>query len=405
VKKNIILLFIVQASNYLFPLLTLPYLMRVLGVANFGVMSIVMAVVQYAIIIVDYGFNFSATRKVALNKNDNKKINHIYTVTTMAKLLLLVPVYVVLSVYIIINGFNNVSYFLLLGSLSVIGSVFFPIWLYQGLEKMQGIAVSSTIAKFLSLLSIFILVQKPEDIDKAIISQSLGYIFTALISFCLLKKLNIVRFTKISFKEILSSYKDGFDLFISNVTISLYTTLNVIIIGYFGDATLAGYFSAADKIRAAAQGILTPVQQAVFPRVCSLVDSGLTLKNVIKMYGLKFIIFSACITLGMAIVGYPLSLWYYGPAYRVSSEMLLIMSPIPFLVGVSIVYGQWWLVNINKTAVLRSVYVFASIFHVAMAIALTYIAPMFGVIISVLITEFLITAIFIAMSYRCRVKA
>ncbi|WP_320715401.1 oligosaccharide flippase family protein, partial [Enterobacter bugandensis] len=76
-KKNIILLFFVQASNYLFPLLTLPYLMRVLGAENFGIVAMVQAWLQYIIIFVDYGFNFSATLLVSVNKNNQSKIDSI----------------------------------------------------------------------------------------------------------------------------------------------------------------------------------------------------------------------------------------------------------------------------------------------------------------------------------------
>ncbi|WP_192828464.1 oligosaccharide flippase family protein, partial [Enterobacter asburiae] len=99
-KKNIILLFFVQASNYLFPLLTLPYLMRVLGAENFGIVAMVQAWLQYIIIFVDYGFNFSATLLVSVNKNNQSKIDSIYTAVTAAKLALLLIVSCIFALYV-----------------------------------------------------------------------------------------------------------------------------------------------------------------------------------------------------------------------------------------------------------------------------------------------------------------
>ncbi|MFQ3435954.1 oligosaccharide flippase family protein, partial [Enterobacter bugandensis] len=157
-KKNIILLFFVQASNYLFPLLTLPYLMRVLGAENFGIVAMVQAWLQYIIIFVDYGFNFSATLLVSVNKNNQSKIDSIYTAVTAAKLALLLIVSCIFALYVIINGTSIYSYLILLGMISVIGTVLFPVWLFQGIEKMQGIAICTTIAKFVSLILIFLLV-------------------------------------------------------------------------------------------------------------------------------------------------------------------------------------------------------------------------------------------------------
>lgn len=374
--------------------------MRVLGAENFGVVAMVQAWIQYIIIFVDYGFNFSATLLISVNKNKQSKIDSIYTAVTAAKLVLLLIVSCIFSLYVIINGTNVYSHLILLGMISVVGTVLFPVWLFQGIEKMQGIAICTTIAKCVSLLLIFLLVKTPEDMNMAVISQSSGMFLSGILACFFIKKQKLAKLTKISVQEIYVVLSKGFDLFVSNITISFYTTLNILIIGYFGGPTLAGYFSAADKIRTAAQGLMSPVQQAMFPRVSSLISEGKKLKEILNLYGKKFIVFGLLISISMAVIGYPVSLYYYSAEYRVSSLILLMMSPLPLIVSIGVVYGQWWLIPNNLTKIVRKTYLAVSLMHIIVSVILMHITPTYGVTISVIFTEIIVSAIFVLASFN-----
>ena len=280
IKKNILLLVFVQASNYLFPLLTLPYLMRVLGDANFGLLVMAQAWIQYAIILTDYGFNLSATRLIALSRGSKREINEIYTQTIFAKSILVLISYFFIFAYGFACDFNGLFNLVLISSLSLIGTLLFPIWLFQGLEKMKGIVITSSVAKTIAILLIFILVKNKDDIYYAAFAQSLGFFIAGVVSCIYIYRFNLASITCVSFLSVKNTFKDGFDLFVSNVFVSLYTTLNVLIIGYYLNATAAGFFSAADKLRVAVQGLLSPVQQAVYPQVNLLVNDGIKLNDL-----------------------------------------------------------------------------------------------------------------------------
>lgn len=374
--------------------------MRILGAENFGVVAMVQAWIQYFIIFVDYGFNFSATLLISVNKNKQSKINSIYTAVTAAKLILLLVVLCIFSLYVMINGSDIYSHLILLGMISVIGTVIFPVWLFQGIEKMQGIAICTTIAKCISLLLIFLLVKTKDDMNMAVISQSSGMFVSGILACVFIKKQKLAKLTKVSMQEIYLVLSKGFDLFVSNITISFYTTLNILIIGYFGGPALAGYFSAADKIRTAAQGLMSPVQQAMFPRVSSLINDGKTLREILNLYGKKFMAFGLLISFSMAAIGYPVSLYYYSAEYRVSSMILLMMSPLPFIVSIGVVYGQWWLIPNNLTKIVRKTYLAVSFMHIIVSIILMHITPTYGVTISVIITEIIVSAIFVLATFN-----
>lgn len=397
-KKNIIFLFLVQASNYLFPLLTLPYLMRVLGAENFGLMAMVQASIQYAVIFIDYGFNFSATMLIARNKTNRKKINEIYTVTTISKFILFLVITLMYLGYLMVFGSNTYTVLILWGGIAAIGTVIFPVWLFQGLEQMKGIAINSVVSKTVTLLLIFLIVHKSEDTKLAILSQSVGIFISAVFACFYISKHKMAKFTKIRIIDVWESLKNGFDLFLSNITISFYTTLNIIIIGYLGGPSLAGYFSAADKIKTAALGMLSPVQQALFPRVSTMVSEGSSIQKILNLYGKKFMAYGAIISLLLVLIGYPVSFIYFSDEYRLSSHLLLVMSPLPFIVSIAVVFGQWWLITNERTGIVRKIYIGVSILHVFMAVILMNIFPNYGVAISIVITEIIVALLFINAS-------
>lgn len=377
--------------------------MRTLGAENFGIMVMAQAIIQYAIIFIDYGFNFSATMLVARNKYNQDKINKIFTATTVSKIILFMVLVFVYFLYINIFGSDTYTKLILWGGLSIIGTILFPVWLFQGLEKMGGIAINTVVSKTISLGILFLIVKKTEDINLAILSQSIGLFISGLFSYYYINKSKLASFTIIDVRDIKDSLSKGFDLFVSNVSISFYTTLNIIIIGYLGGPTLAGYFAAADKLKTAAQGLLSPVQQALFPRVSAMVNEGYNIGQILKLYGKKFIIYGACISISIVCIGYPLSFLYFSREYSVSSYLLLIMSPLPFIVSVGIVFGQWWLITNNLTRTVRRIYIYLSLFHILSACILMHVIPLYGVAISVVLTEVFISILFVKISFNHKI--
>ena len=146
-KKNITLLFISQVSNYIFPLITLPYLLRTLGVSQFGLLAFSQAVIQYCIIFTDYGFSLSATRQIAVNRDDKVALSRIFFSTMIAKVLLaLASICILILGFCLSSEFANSKTLLLICFLSVLGNVLFPIWFFQGVEKISLLVISSTAA-------------------------------------------------------------------------------------------------------------------------------------------------------------------------------------------------------------------------------------------------------------------
>lgn len=264
--SNFISLFTLQGLNYILPLLTLPYLIRVLGVETFGLLSFATALVMYFSVITNYGFQLTATKEISIHRDDKEKVVEIFSSVMTIKVVLLLISFILLN--IIILSFDRLSddylvYLLTFGT--VVGQVFFPIWFFQGMEKMKYITYLNIISKSIFTAAIFIFVQDSSDYLLVPLFTSIGFIIAGILSLRLIKTEFNIRFKLQSTETIKIHLKDGWHVFVASIYTSLYTTINVVLLGIFTNNTIVGYYSIAEKIVGAIAGLFIPVNQVFYP--------------------------------------------------------------------------------------------------------------------------------------------
>ena len=268
---NFLSLTALQGINMLIPLITFPYLVRVLGVEQFGVFSFIMAVMLYAEIITDYGFNLSATKHISINSDNQVKINEIFSSVIMIKTVMAVLFFLFLLLLI-----ATVDKFAENGSLYayayglILGQVLFPVWFFQGIEKMRYITILNAVSKIIFAVAIFIFVKSAEDLFLVFVFYSLGSLVAGAWAFKIAVKKFGVRFSLQSRENYIYYLKDAWYIFTSRVGVQLYQSVNIIILGFFASNAIVGYYSIVEKIVRAGGSIIASLPQAIYPYLAKL---------------------------------------------------------------------------------------------------------------------------------------
>jgi PST family polysaccharide transporter len=164
ILTNFSYLFLLQIAGYLFPLLTMPYLARVIGADGFGRIAIASAVIMWIQTISDWGFNYTATRDVAKNRDDKDKVSHILSNVIWAKFILLFLSFIILLLLIYFVPIFRENYLVVLITfLMVPGHILFPDWFFQALERMKYITILNLLSKLLFTIAIFVFIKEKTD--------------------------------------------------------------------------------------------------------------------------------------------------------------------------------------------------------------------------------------------------
>jgi PST family polysaccharide transporter len=388
--ENFLSLSILQGLNYILPLITLPYLVRVLGPEKYGLIAFAQAFIGYFMILTDYGFNLSATREISINREDKRKVSEIFSSVLTIKFFLCILSFLILVSLLFIPKFKKdwLVYVFTFGM--VLGNVLFPVWFFQGMEKMRYITILNIVAKSIFTVCIFIFIKKMSDFVYVPLINSLGYLVAGMLSLRIVFINFAVKFVIPSLEGIKHQLKEGWHIFISTVAISLYTISNTFILGLFTNNTIVGYYAAAEKIVRVVQSMLTPISQTVYPYISKLASESKEkalnfIKKLLKIIGLGSFIISFLIFIFSSQIVYIL----LGSQFQNSIIVLKILASLPLIIGVATVYATLFLLGFGYIKQWKRIILMCSaldivfIFIFVAALSLKHI----GVSISWLLTE------------------
>lgn len=393
---NIISLSTLQGVNYILPLLTLPYLVRVLGPELFGLLAFATATISYFMLITDYGFNLSATRQISIFRNDIDKVNQIYSSVMIIKTGLMLISLLLLSLLVFsfeIFNQNWEVYFITFAI--VIGQVMFPVWLFQGMEKMKYITYLNIGAKSFFTILIFIFVKEKTDYLLVPLFTALGFFVSGICSLFLVKKTFHVRFVPQSLICIKKQLEEGWYVFISNAGKASYQSALIVILGLFTSNTIVGYFAGANKLLQAIKGLNAPITQAFYPLVSREANTK-GLSSIVTPAKL-IIMFMAINSLIMYAFAEQTVLLILGEEFHNSIILVQIMAFIPFLVGISAVSSNLGLLAFGYSKEYMKVYIYTSIISLVVSFILIKIYSVKGAAISVLVSECIV--VFLSIYY------
>lgn len=397
-------LILLQGVNQLLPLIVMPYLMIKLGTYGYGHVGYSLSVIQYMIIIVDFGFNFSATKKIAIVGDNRVKRSRIFWATVAAKTFLLTISMLVMLILITCVGTFRLYRTAIIATVPMlIGSTYTFMWLYQGIGKIRLFSILNTISKITLLPLIFIYVKTPDDYVVAAFLQSAVFLFTAIASGIHIYYKKWIIKQRPTMRDIKNEISDSFPLFLSSASTSVYTQLTVVIIGFFCATETVGLYTSAERImRAACFVLYTPLSQVYFPKISALASKNRAeAKNMFKRA--KIIIMSVmtlvCVALLVCGKWGPVIL---GSDYNGIDKYLTIFAFVPFAIGFGGIYGQMGLIALGNKYTIRSfrnTYFTAAVFSICATLSVTPIFYAYGACFVTAATE-IIVALLMYYKYK-----
>lgn len=268
VAGNFLSLFLLKGIDFLIPLLTLPYLLRVIGNDGYGQIMFALALINYFIGFAYYGFNITGTRFVAANKGSKMRLQYIYTVVNSTRLFLcLVSSILVVGLVFTIPTFREYSMLYLLFTPMIWGGALLSDWMYQGIERMKYIAILNTGVRLIFLIAVFAFIHGQKDLWVYPLSLSVAYIVSAFISHRLLRRLFGLKFRLCRFKHISKRLRVDFPIFINQFVPTLYNNTSGFILGLVAPISMVGIYSAIKKVADIFVTLTDLFTRAIFPNI------------------------------------------------------------------------------------------------------------------------------------------
>ncbi|BAO75051.1 oligosaccharide flippase family protein [Winogradskyella sp. PG-2] len=265
--SNFSYLAVLQMITLLVPIITLPHLFSVLGDTTWGIVVFAQSVAIYLGILVSFGFNISATKDISIHREDTSKISEIVSSVFLIKAALFIASLLIITILIfIIPFFQDYKLLFLLSMWFCLYEFVFPIWYFQGLERMKFITFINLGSRIIFLVLIFVLIRKESDYLLVPVINGIGSVFSGVMAMIIIFRKDKVRFYIPKMVTLKYYFKESLPIFLSNLS-QLYIKLNKIIIGAFIGLDEVAYYDVAEKITNLMKVPISLVSQTVFPKI------------------------------------------------------------------------------------------------------------------------------------------
>lgn len=384
---------LLQIAGYLFPLITIPYLARVIGVEGFGKIAFAAAIVLWFQTITDWGFNYTATRDIAQNRDNPEVVSEIFSNVLWARLLLMV-----VSFSLLLFSISSVAYLqenqliILLTFLLVPGHILFPEWFFQAMERMKFITIFSLISKAVSTFCIFVFINDKEDFILQPILISLGYLMCGFMSMYLIIVKWQIELRPPKWREISRAITNSTDVFINTIAPNLYNSLSTVLLGFYGGSISNGLLDAGRKFVEIAQQILIVVSRVFFPFLSRKINKHYLYANL--QLGLSVLLFLAIFASAPLIIRI-----FFTPEFERAIIILQIMSLSIVFLAMNSVYGTNYLIIKGREKALRNITMLSSTLGFILAFPLIFYFDYIGAAVAITFTRALL-----GLAVMCKAK-
>lgn len=357
--ENFLSLGIIQVISYIMPLISLPYLSRVLGVENFGRVFFAYAFLQYFIILTDFGFGLSAVKEIAQVSDNKEECNRIFNSVMGAKFILICISFLILAVIVyFVPKFRQDYLIYLFTFLMVIGNALFPVWFFQGIQHMKYITFINITSKIIFLILLFAFIKEPNQYIYVPLLNSMGFIVSAILGIFIAVKRFKVRLYIPTLRDTVFQLKNSAEFFLSRVSASVITNTNSFALGVITSPIMVGFYTAAEKIYMAYDSLFAQVNNVMYPYVAKTKNIS-TWKKVLILS----MFFNVILCIIVMLYGKIIVTTFYGAEMEPAYKILQIFAMIILIKIPSTMMGYPLLAALGYTKIANFSVVAASVVH------------------------------------------
>jgi polysaccharide transporter, PST family len=377
----------VQFCRKLFPLLTVPYLTRILKPGGWGTVAFVLAMGDIVALLIEFGFNLSATREISRNRHVKEICRDVMSGVLGAQAILaFIGLGFASALAPFIPLVRHQPRMLMAGLIYMLAQGCTPLWFFQGLERLRLAASLEIGAKFAALCGVFLFVHSPLDGWKVIVLQALAAGVSTAGGIAL--AIGAFGFRLPNYELVQHAVRRGWPMFVFRSAESLYGIGNVFLLGLFAPAAVVGYFATAEKITKAMWGLLNPIREALYPRLSYLAASS---EEAAARLARPAIALMVTAGLFLATALFFMAPWFIrllaGPSFAPAVPVLRLYSLLPLILSVTYSVGLQWLIPIGRDRDVNRIIIGGGVVNLFLSCLLARHFGAMGMASSVLLSE------------------
>lgn len=351
-KHNFFYNALLTGTNYIFPLIVYPYISRVLGVGNIGLVNFIDSIINYFILFSMMGLTIQGTREVASVCSNRKRLDSVYSsILTLNSISTFIMLTILIAVTLYVPRLREQSHFMMAGGVKLISNLFLIEWFYRGIENFKFITIRSIALRCLYVVSVFIFVRGEKDVLNYYVLTCILTLCNAVVNIFYSRKYVSYRWKDIHIKPLLSPF---FIMGLYMVLTSMYTTFNITYLGFISGNVEVGYYTTASKLYSILIGFFTAFSTVMLPRMSALIYEGKTkefFEHCYKSYEL-LVSFSIPIIIGVFLFTPEIVFLISGPGYEGAILPMRIIIPLIFIIGYEQIVVVQILMSMRKDRVI-----------------------------------------------------
>ena len=402
VKSNFIFNLIIQLLTYIIPLITAPYLSRVLTPAGVGINSYVHSNVSYFTLVIAFGFTTYGTRKISYIRDDKRKRSNAFWGIFSTRFLLFVGC---LAIYLGVTltwsfGNSNYKIYYLVYILALVSCFLDITYLFQGLEKFRIVSIINIISRILTAVCYFLFVKTSDDLVIYILIFSIQSVVIALV--CWIFAAKYISRPKFKEMHVWDCMKNGFIFFLPTVAISVYTLLDKTMLGALTDTTEVGYYEQAYKIISLCTALVNAISPIMLSRITYLIGQGKEdeVEHKIVQMTEIYALMAWPMVMGLYAVGRYFYPAFFGEEYVPSVYVGYILLPLILIIPISNQIGSAYYVPRNRNKIITVFFVVGALTNFATNWIFIPMLGAKGAAITSLVAETIISSLFIIFSWK-----